>query len=272
MYKKPLRGFTLIELLVVITIIGVLMGLLMSITSGIRERARDAKCCANLKQLHTAVLTYFADPDCGGIPAAYSSESRVSTNDVNDNAVWLGWHQSTRGWVDWRDYDADAAAADASDGGHGDQKTYWYGTNGVICNEKGALYEFAGNDEIYVCPTFYKQHKGPAGEKAVRSYVMNVSKGGNIMTSDAYRRILFADGSYEEFLGKNPPDSSDEDIDFRKRWHRSLDGSLDYGDPDDERIGNHHNGKGNVVFLDGHVEKVSTNDTENVCTGNWGKY
>jgi prepilin-type N-terminal cleavage/methylation domain-containing protein len=60
---KYLKRFTLIELLVVIGIIGLLMALLFPVLSKSRERARQAKCIANLKQIGLALITYKQDCD-----------------------------------------------------------------------------------------------------------------------------------------------------------------------------------------------------------------
>ena len=51
------RGFTLVELLVVIAIIGVLVGLLLPAINAARERARQAGCLNNQKQLAFAMFS-----------------------------------------------------------------------------------------------------------------------------------------------------------------------------------------------------------------------
>ncbi len=56
-------GFTLIELLVVVAIIAILAAMLLPALSKAREKARQAACMSNLKQLGLAFLMYAADND-----------------------------------------------------------------------------------------------------------------------------------------------------------------------------------------------------------------
>ncbi|MBC7287955.1 MAG: DUF1559 domain-containing protein [Armatimonadetes bacterium] len=57
------RGFTLIELLVVIAIIAILAAILFPVFARAREKARQASCQSNLKQIALAELMYCQDYD-----------------------------------------------------------------------------------------------------------------------------------------------------------------------------------------------------------------
>jgi prepilin-type N-terminal cleavage/methylation domain-containing protein len=61
MFKR--RGFTLIELLVVIAIIAILAAILFPVFARAREKARQASCQSNEKQIALAVLMYAQDYD-----------------------------------------------------------------------------------------------------------------------------------------------------------------------------------------------------------------
>ncbi len=69
--KNNKKGFTLIELLVVIAIIGLLATLSVVALNNARQKSRDAKRVADIKQIQTALELYFADRD------AYPTQSNV---------------------------------------------------------------------------------------------------------------------------------------------------------------------------------------------------
>jgi prepilin-type N-terminal cleavage/methylation domain-containing protein len=62
-FHRPRSGFTLIELLVVIAIIAILAAILFPVFAQAREKARQATCLSNLKQLSLGILMYVQDYD-----------------------------------------------------------------------------------------------------------------------------------------------------------------------------------------------------------------
>jgi len=61
--SRPNSGFTLIELLVVIAIIAILAAILFPVFAKAREKARQAACLSNEKQIGLALLQYAEDND-----------------------------------------------------------------------------------------------------------------------------------------------------------------------------------------------------------------
>jgi prepilin-type N-terminal cleavage/methylation domain-containing protein/prepilin-type processing-associated H-X9-DG protein len=63
MTQRRSRGFTLIELLVVIAIIAVLAAILFPVFAQAREKARQASCLSNVRQLGLGWMMYIQDYD-----------------------------------------------------------------------------------------------------------------------------------------------------------------------------------------------------------------
>jgi len=96
-FSKP-HGFTLIELLVVVAIIGLLSAILMPALSKARERARQATCVNNLKQLYTAFRMYANDWD-GYIPIG----GGYAYGWFRDNLIPKYVGKKASSYKDWKD-------------------------------------------------------------------------------------------------------------------------------------------------------------------------
>ncbi|MCX7598825.1 MAG: DUF1559 domain-containing protein [Armatimonadetes bacterium] len=83
------KGFTLIELLVVIAIIAILAAILFPVFARAREKARQASCQSNLKQIALAHLMYAADYDqkfCISTPGCVAGNRQ---NDGSSPGWWV---------------------------------------------------------------------------------------------------------------------------------------------------------------------------------------
>ena len=107
MTQRAQKGFTLIELLVVIAIIGVLSTLAVVALNSAREKSRDSKRVADVKQIQTSLELFFADqsgypvvPD--GTPFVLGVTGATVLSQYNDDGASsspavTGWSDSTVG-------------------------------------------------------------------------------------------------------------------------------------------------------------------------------
>lgn len=80
------KSFTLIELLVVIAIIGILASLLIPALGTAREKANQANCMSNLRNIGQSLLIYAESYD-GRLPATGASRAGNPDNDDNNTVV-----------------------------------------------------------------------------------------------------------------------------------------------------------------------------------------
>lgn len=86
----PQKGFTLIELLVVIAIIAILAAILFPVFAQAREKARQASCLSNEKQVGLALLQYLEDYD-EQYPSGSRDYALNNTPQTNPFEAGLGW-------------------------------------------------------------------------------------------------------------------------------------------------------------------------------------
>ncbi|MBN2181732.1 MAG: type II secretion system protein [Sedimentisphaerales bacterium] len=247
------KGFTLIELLVVIAIIALLMGILMPALTAIKEQAKKIACRSNLRQYGLAQTVYLDEFD-GKYPNAW--ESLVETE-----YPVAGYQRSCR-WHDPR-YPAD-----------------------------GPFWPYLPAEKVHLCPTFKslaksegQRHPGHVTSNPIvpyYSYSMNAFLGssnisgrkGALKISDITRRysevFFFAEENMwlrsgcDFVLNDNAlcPDGRD--------WFGTFHGA---------KSGNLNSGTANVVFVDAHVDEVSSalkdenpNDDSDKEFGEFEKY
>lgn len=89
--RKSTQGFTLIELLVVIAIIAILAAILFPVFAQAREKARQASCISNNKQVGLALLQYVQDYDENFPSGWFPSTSAIAPDVTVGATTGLGW-------------------------------------------------------------------------------------------------------------------------------------------------------------------------------------
>ncbi|HSW00282.1 MAG TPA: type II secretion system protein [Sedimentisphaerales bacterium] len=95
------RAFTLIELLVVIAILAALMAIGLPVMKQAKERANEAACTSNLRQMGMILKAYTSDHDGLFPDPTYIYHSRKSLDPNSPVLYPMGcrWHDARMGLV-----------------------------------------------------------------------------------------------------------------------------------------------------------------------------
>jgi len=226
------HGFTLIEMLLVVAVIALLISILLPTLSRAKENANVAICMTRLNQIGNAAHTY-------------------TISNQNYFASAFNWTQHVTCWHDW----------------HQKERV-----------TDGLLFPYLGkNYAIYLCPTFMNTYRngdrpysacGDTGQAIVPvySYSMNASMGWQGWAGFTWKtprvirnpsRMLF----YSEESTWAVPGYSAVSIN-NGAIGVGPDGIATYHLPES---GNLDTGRGNVLFLDLHVDLRHPSETTTLC-------
>ncbi|MBQ7256494.1 MAG: DUF1559 domain-containing protein [Abditibacteriota bacterium] len=161
------KGFTLIELLVVIAIIAILAAILFPVFAQAREKARQASCLSNCKQIGTALQLYVDDYEETFPPA-------IPTYAVYTDAYYAYPYTIS----------------------------HFFGVMGQVLTWKDCIYPYVKNVNIYRCPSLDKKLCG-YGINA--NFAYQYSNGAFGLRSSTLSLGVIKDASKLVFIGDTFP-------------------------------------------------------------------
>ncbi len=159
------RGFTLIELLVVIAIIAILAAILFPVFARAREKARQASCLSNMKQLGLACIMYLQDND-GRYPGTYWDGPPPPPW----NGTWRYWSDLIQPYVKNRQCfycPSSGEAVGGTDWSYGMPTFYSWATDAAVSSWQygvaGSVMLLEATWGVFDGPTFFASSQAPYG-------------------------------------------------------------------------------------------------------------
>lgn len=212
-------GFTLIEMLVVVAIIAILAAIIFPVFASAREKARQATCASNLRQLTMAVDQYVQDYD-DVMPGAYQGDYGIDTN-----------HVKRGGWIYYVEFAEDNPTGKDFDPTLGSIYSYVKSTQVYICPDDGAGQRTGDSYAINSCvenppdqATYFAS--GKLLSKLVNpSGMMLFSEEDDSLvgsTNDGYLNLQYAPGFGDALSTRHDNGVEVSFVDGHVKWYRSV--------------------------------------------------
>jgi len=240
------KGFTLIELLVVIAIIAILAAILFPVFAQAREKARQASCISNLKQITLAMLMYAQDYDEQVTRMwTYGTDAQIKRNETPPTPQY--WHVFLQPYIkNYKIFICPSCGADAGKPKY--SPTYPVGTSCDVHDPTDTVQRSTAYDN-------YHMGSGSYGINTcyTRDSNVPVGGGGGVSIASVGRpadKILIAE------FDKNWHPAALYLPASAKKYTPSSPGCLDWGfgylwGPTDR-----HTGTRNAGYWDGHVKAI----------------